>query len=134
GVKEELEKVRKSGQIEEIGKGDGEKKEKARVEKVSTQQDATVHSGRTWQNSWEGINRFFRKRRVIAWICFMVLSAILGIWGGKAAYDYDSSLPFLWFDVVGIGAALVGLAFLLTKGRTIVDILGGIAFTLLGDI
>lgn len=133
-VKEELEKVLKSGRVEEIGKGDGEKKEKATVEKVSNQQDATMYSGRAWQNSWEGINRFFHKRRVIAWICFMVLSAILGIWGGKAAYDYDSSLPFLWFDVVGIGAAVVGLAFLLAKGRAIVDILGGIAFTLLGDI
>ena len=133
-VKEEFEKVLKSGQIEEIGKGDDEKKEKARVEKVSTPQDAPRYSGRTWQNSWEGINRFFDKRRVIAWICFMVLSALLGVWGGKAAYDYGYSLPFLWFDVVGIGAALVGLAFLLAKGRAIVDILGGIAFTLLGDI
>jgi hypothetical protein len=64
----------------------------------------------------------------------MVVSTLLGVWGAIVVRDYDNDLPFLWFGVVGIGAALVGLALLLAKRRVIVDILGGIAFTLLGNI
>src|SRR5947207_11156835 len=120
-VKEELEKVLKSGQAEEIGKGDvqkGKKKEKAVVEQVSPQLDATIYPGRTWQNAWNRINIFFHKYRVPAWICFIALSVILSVWGSKAVGDYfGSDSPFPWFIVVGIGAALVGLALLLARGR-----------------
>ncbi len=132
-VKAELEKLLKPGQVEETGKGDNEKKEKATVEKVNTQQDAAMQGGRTWQQSWDGINRFFGKNRIIAWICFMALNVLLGIWIGLIGLIAQPS-GFLWFDVGGIGAAVVGLVFLLANGRAIVDILGGIAFTLLGDI
>jgi serine/threonine protein kinase len=133
-VKEELEKVLQSGQGEKIRKGDDKKKEKARVENVSMQQDVPMHSGRAWQNSWDRIDLFFHKNRVPFWICFMVLSALLGVWGAIVVRDYSNDLPFLWFGVVGIGATLVCLALLLSRGRVIVDILGGIAFTLLGNI
>ena len=133
-VKEELEKVLKSGQGEEMGKAEAEKKEKVRVENVSTQQNTTVYPSPTGQNVWDRINLFFHKNRIPAWICFMVVSTLLGVWGAIVVRDYDNDLPFLWFGVVGIGAALVGLALLLAKRRVIVDILGGIAFTLLGNI
>src|SRR6266852_5058410 len=64
-------------------------------------------------------------------------------WGGQIVHSYicwyiDSCFDpiesvFLFGDV-GIGAALIGLALLLANGRAIGDIIGGIAFTLLGDI
>jgi len=133
-VKEELEKVLKSGQSEEMGKAEVERKEIAKTEKVSPQVDPTVYVGPVGQNVWDRINLFFHKNRVPAWICFIVVSALLGVWGTKVVGDNIDYSISLWFGVVGIGAALVGLAFLLAKGRVIVDILGGIAFILLSDV
>src|SRR5439155_1800273 len=103
---------------------------------------AAMPSGRTWQRSWDGINRFFGKYRIIAWICFMMLSAILGIWVGQIVHSnscyadicVDPIESVFLFGDVGIGAVLIGQALLLANGRAIVDIIGGIAFTLLGDI
>ncbi len=139
-VKAELEKLLKPGPVEEPRKEVIEKKEKSKDEQIDLQQDAIKKSGRTWQQSWDGINRFFGKWRIIAWISFMLLSALLGIWGSQIVQNYIMNIdqtyptPGYWFAVVGIGAALVGLAFLVANGRFIVDILGGITFTVLGDI
>jgi hypothetical protein len=133
-VKEELEKILKSGQIEEKGKAEVERKEIAKTEKVGPQLDPTVYVGPVGQNVWDRINLFFHKIRVPAWICFMVLSVLLGFWNANALNDDFSDAPSFWVSAVGISAALVGLVFLLVKRRDIVDILGGIAFILLSDI
>ena len=138
-----LQQLPHSVPVEEARKGDDKKKEHVKVEQVSSHQPTAMPSGRTWQRSWDGINRFFGKYRIIAWICFMVLSAILGIWGGQIVHSYscwdinscfDPIESVFLFGDVGIGAALIGLALLLANGRAIGDIIGGIAFTLLGDI
>ncbi len=139
-VKGELEKVIKSDQVEEAKvevakKDENRKQEKARVEKVNPQQDEVVPSSRTWQQSWDGINRFFSKWRIIAWIGFMMLN-LIGVYtgyfilGNDAFYGYPQGE---WLYVAGIGA-VIGLIFLLVKGQFLVDILGGILLALLGNL
>ncbi len=168
-VKEELGKVLKPGQIEEFRKvDDGEKERKARAGKVSPKQKTTVDGAQPRPNTWERINLFLGKERMIAWGGFMVLMVALGVGNGQFIRVYSGTIyslsgtirniesytsypsdydtlnnyinfihrysNFFWFDVVGIGAALIGLAFLRANGRVIVDIIGGIAFTLLSNI
>jgi serine/threonine protein kinase len=127
-VKAELEKVLKPG-FDEVSR---KEEKKASDEKVEPQRYEAVLSSSIWQNIWNGFNGFFGKWRVIAWLCFMALSTLLGIRGGQIVSGWGGT--FFVFDVVGIGTALVGLALLLSNGRAIGDILGGIAFTILGDL
>jgi serine/threonine protein kinase len=127
-VKEELEKVLKAGQSEQTRKGDGKKKEKAILE-----QGTAVDTNPISQSLWSKFNGFLGKRRIIAWLCFMALSLSTSWLTGSSLLSNDESIGSLLY-VVGIGAAMVGLIFLLTKGRFLVDILGGIAFTIFGTL
>ncbi len=139
-VKEELQKMLKAEQgagarVEEPEKEAKEKKSR------NEQQDKIKSDTGFWQRSWNWLNQLFGKWRIPAWIGFIVLSAFLGIWGAQTIHSditnynsYDPIENFFWFADVCIGVALVGLAFLLAKGRAIIDMLGGIAFIVLGDI
>ncbi|MFL5665952.1 MAG: serine/threonine protein kinase, partial [Ktedonobacteraceae bacterium] len=127
-VKEELEKVLKSGQSEQTGKGDSKKKEE-----VILEQGAALDTNPISQSLWSKINGFLGKGRIVAWLCFMALSLSVS-WptGSSLLYEGEDVGSLLY--VVGIGAAMVGLIFLLTKGRFLVDILGGIALTIFGTL
>lgn len=125
-VKAQLERVLTSGQIEATRKVDYEKKEKVRIEKEGAEKKVRIDS-------------FFGKRRILgilAWICFIVLSLGIGLGIGNSIIQFDNGLPSagIWLLVAGIGAAVVGLTFLLVKGRFLVDIFGGIALAVLGDL
>ena len=127
-VKEELEKVLKAGQSEQTRKGEGKKKEKAILE-----QGAAVDTDPISQSLWSKFNGFLGKRRIVAWLCFMALSLSTSLPTGSSLLSEGEDIGSLLY-VVGIGAATVGLIFLLTKGRFLVDILGGIAFTIFGTL
>jgi serine/threonine protein kinase len=86
--------------------------------------------------------------RIIAWLCFIVVILILGWKTGTSLIFFDSvfysggfggfPLFWSWFGVLpciaSIGAAAVGLVFLLTKRRSHVDIIGGIVLTTCGSL
>ena len=123
-VKEKLEKVLKPEPIEATRKADLEQR------KVSG-------TNLTWQSRWSNVNAFFVKRRVIAWLCFIVLSLILSVPTGfflQALEGYSGYNHGWWLNIAGIGGAVVGLIFLLRKGRSPVDSIGGIVLALLGNL
>jgi protein kinase-like protein len=126
--KEELEKVLKPGQSKQTGKGDSKKKEE-----VILEQGSALDTNPISQSLWSKINGFMGKGRIGAWLCFMALSLSIS-WptGSSLLYEGEDIGSLLY--VVGIGAAIVGLIFLLTKGRFLVDILGGIALTIFGTL
>jgi serine/threonine protein kinase len=127
-VKEELEKVLKPGQSEQTRKEDSKKKEE-----VILEQGAAVDTNPISQSLWSKINGFLGKRRIVAWLCFMALILSTSWPTGSSLLSDGEDIGSLFY-VVGIGAAMVGLIFLLTKGRFLVDILGGIAFTIFGTL
>ena len=92
---------------------------------------------------WSQVDGFLRKRRVIAWLCFIALSLVM-VWPiswNIMSNDFNSTSitsvwqsAGLWFFVSSAGAAIVGVIFLLARGRSWVALLGGAALTLFGNL
>jgi serine/threonine protein kinase len=92
---------------------------------------------------WSQVDGFLRKRRVMAWFCFIALSLVM-VWPiswNIMSNDFNSTSitsvwqsAGLWFFVSSAGAAIVGVIFLSARGRSWVALLGGAALTLFGDL
>ena len=92
---------------------------------------------------WSRVDGFFGKRRVLAWLCFIVLSLVM-VWPiswNIMSNDFNSTSissvwqsAGLWLFVSSAGAAIVGVVFLLARGRSWVALLGGAALTLFGNL
>jgi hypothetical protein len=67
----------------------------------------------------------------------MALSLIIGLRTGFFILSVDGPRGYSyagWLYVAGIGAAIVGLIFLLAKGRFLIDTIGGITLALFGNL
>lgn len=109
-------------------KGDAEKKQEPRPEP-----GPIVGTNETSQGLWSTINDFFVKRRIPAWVCFIVLNLIIVVAGIQLSGE-ESPSNGIWLALAGAGAGVVGWFFLLAKGWPRVDILGGIALALCGNL
>lgn len=78
----------------------------------------------------------YNRNRILGWLCFIALNLIIGLRTGFFLSSVgDHFGPYgEWFYLSGIGAAIVGLVFLLAKGSFLVEVIGSIALALLGNL
>ncbi len=125
--------------------GDASQPHKASAAQASPAQVAVpgAQAEQSRPGLWSQVDGFFRKRRVMAWFCFIALSLVM-VWPiswNIMSNDYTSTSissvwqsAGLWFFVSSTGAAIVGLMFLLARGRSGGALLGGAALTLFGNL
>jgi tRNA A-37 threonylcarbamoyl transferase component Bud32 len=92
---------------------------------------------------WSKIESLLSKNRLVAWICFIVLSLLM-VWPVSLNIMYNdffhgSSSDIwhsagVWLFIASVGSALIGLISLFAKGRSWTLIFGGIALTLFGNL
>lgn len=143
-VKAQLEKVHQAEVFATIGQADST--QDAKVEEVKNgaslpNKARAVQAAQSLPGFWSRVEGFFSKRRVIAWLCFILLSLVM-VWPiswNIMSNDFNNTSissvwqsAGLWFFVSSTGAAIVGLMFLLARGQSWETILGGAAFTLFG--
>lgn len=137
-VRDRLEKVHELGQIEPTKKAVTEEKVQFLTKPVSSAQQATSASAR--YDLWSQIDRFLNKRRRLAWICFITLILVVGlrtdffIYHDPDMVGSNGDYGTLALSVSSMGAILVGLVFLLTKKRPLIDAIGGSALTAFGSL
>ncbi|HLZ56830.1 MAG TPA: serine/threonine-protein kinase, partial [Ktedonosporobacter sp.] len=127
-VKERLAKVPLPGPVKESSRGDEKKKEseKKKGGEERKEEEEKKEKVQTRQHLWGRINAFFSKRRMLAWLVFILLSLIIGFRVGSFILYVDHGRGYdhaLWLVFAGIGAAGVGLIFFLAKRRALLDML-----------
>jgi serine/threonine protein kinase len=89
---------------------------------------------------WDSIDEFLHKKRIVLWLCFLILVLVIGLRTDYFIYHTPDMVGFqgdygiVALSVAIAGATLVGLIFLLIKSRPLIDIIGGIALAVFGSI
>ena len=137
-VKAELENILRPRQVERTEKA-GTEKNRTESANFAQHQASASYREQISQSFWEKINTFFGKRRVAAWVCFIVLSLATGsliplVERLSSGRFLDRIISTGTGDLIaGIGAAGIGLLFLLPKDRPSLKSVGSFILTVLGN-